>query len=249
MRVGTHIGVQNKHFNASMVNKSFTEDPKVKVNQKTGKRDVVELSPMAKSKQLLTSLFEQKQNLIERKNNLIDTTLKNGGKMEDLKASLEVFEERLSNIEQQIAQTMAEQAKAMVEKKDEEPVVKEPKTEEEIQQGRLNDVVKLSGDVDRAKVISSSKDKVEGKIKVIKSEMKLDRYHAEPSPFVEDGGAARAAFTTSNRIVASKKEAAVLKLKLQSDDLSAQIGKEINDRQDKVVESRIDPEVKTEELE
>ena len=60
---------------------------------------------------MIDNLTKQKQSIMDRKNSLIEDTLKNGGKVEDIKDQLKNYGRRLADIDKQIAGLYAQQAK------------------------------------------------------------------------------------------------------------------------------------------
>lgn len=99
--------------------------------------------------------------------------------METIKPQLEALDEQLRNIDVQISQAIADETKKQEEEKS--PENKEPQTSEEIQYEKMTDVVSLSNDVDNVDLLDSVKDRVDGRIKVLKSEIELDKLNNELS--------------------------------------------------------------------
>lgn len=99
--------------------------------------------------------------------------------METIKPQLEALDEQLRNIDVQISQAIADEAKKQEEEKS--PENKEPQTSEEIQYEKMTDVVSLSNDVDNVDLLDSVKNRVDGRIKVLKSEIELDKLNNELS--------------------------------------------------------------------
>ncbi|MEG1869971.1 MAG: hypothetical protein RR205_03890 [Oscillospiraceae bacterium] len=182
MRInGFNVGQSNSHFNSARVNQSLTRNdnsilsaPK-KDTPKSERRDTVEISPMGKIQNFLESLMKQKQQVLESKNELIGKTLNEGGTLESIQYRIDAYDEQLKNIDEQTSQVMKQQFEQQAEaatKKEEKP--SEPKTEEEVKQAKLNSVTNLASDIDRLKLVSSVKAKVDGNAKVLKSEIELD---------------------------------------------------------------------------
>lgn len=177
MRVNMNIAMQKNFLNASSINRglnvnNFALNNSEQQEVKEGK-DTVSISPLGKAKDLIESLRKQKEKIIENKNELISRTLEKGGSMDSIKAKLETFEDQIKNIDNQVAQIMAEQLKQQAEEQ-KKVAYKKPKTEEEMETERLHSMVSMSSGLSQAKVVSSVKTKMDGESKVLGMEIKLD---------------------------------------------------------------------------
>lgn len=119
---------------------------------------------------MINNLMKQKMEITDRKNSLIASTLEKGSSMETIKSQLEAYDEQLENIDVQITQAMAKE----LEKKEETENDDTPKTREELENERLNDIVTLSGDVGNIDMLDSVKTKVDRRITTLESEISLD---------------------------------------------------------------------------
>lgn len=174
MRVNMNIGMQNNFLNAHPINQGLNENNfTIKDSEQQELKDTVFISPLGKARSLIESLTKQKQNIIESKNELIGKTLEKGGTIDSIKSQLECFDEQLKTIDEQIAQTVAEQLKQQAEKQ-KEIAYKKPKTEEEVETEHLSSILSLSSSLNQAEVVSSMKSKVDGESRVLKMEIKLD---------------------------------------------------------------------------
>ncbi|MDD4627062.1 MAG: hypothetical protein PHP87_08270 [Syntrophomonas sp.] len=186
MRINPNIGMQNGFLNVYRINQDLNQNSyALKNNQQHERKDTLSISPLGKTNSLIESLMKQKQDIIERKNELIGNTLEKGINMDSIKSQLESYEEQLKTIDEQIAQIMAEQAKQQAEKQKETKDAK-PKTEEETETERLNSIISLSLNIKQAQVISSVKTKVDGDARVLKSEIELDKARAGSSPSAKE---------------------------------------------------------------
>ncbi|MDD2401921.1 MAG: hypothetical protein PHI90_01620 [Clostridia bacterium] len=178
MRINMNSSRQNNFFNVSNNNQGLNQKNfAIKNSGQQKPKDTVSISTLGKVKSLIDSLMEQKQNIIERKNELIYTTLEKGENMDSIKPQLECFEGELKNINKQIAQTKVEQLKQQVGSQKEVAINKSNnnlKTEERIQTERLNSIVSLSSSLSQAQVVSSVKTKVDGESRSLEMEIKLD---------------------------------------------------------------------------
>jgi hypothetical protein len=188
MRINPNIGMQNGFLNVYRINQDLNQNSyALKNNQQHERKDTLSISPLRKTNSFIESLMKQKQDVIERKNELIGNTLEKGRDMDSIKSQLESYEEQLKTIDERIAQIMAEQAKQQAEKQKETKNAK-PKTEEEIpaETERLNSIISLSPPPKQAQVISSVKTKVDGDARVLKSEIELDKARAGSSPSAKE---------------------------------------------------------------
>jgi len=232
MRISPNIGMQNRFLNVHRINQGFDQNSyDLKNKEQHERKDSVSISPLGKANSFIESLMKQKQNIIERKNELISNTLEKGGSMDSIKTMLESYEDQLKSIDEQIAQTMAKQAKQQVEKQ-KEAVNTKPKTEEEIQAKRLNSIVSSSLNVKQAQVVSSVKTKVDGDAGILKFEIEIDKARAGSSP-------------SAKKFIA-KKEARLAEMQNRSANLTAQIGEKLVDVNEEIKENDNSQTVKPE---
>ncbi len=176
MGTNMNITIKNNFFNTTPINRGLYEKNfAIKGSEQQGGKDSdsISISSLGKAKSLIESLTKQKEKIIENKNELIGRTLEKGGSMDSIKARLETFEEQIKNIDNQIAQITSEQLKQQVEEQ-KKVAYKKPKTEDEVETERLHSMVNMSSSLDQAKVVSSVKTKVEGELRVLGTEIKLD---------------------------------------------------------------------------
>ena len=90
-----------------------------------GDRDTVTISFLGQSSNSrIRNLMEQKQSLLERKNQWVNSALENGQDIKSIHDMLDSYEEQLNELEQQISQEMARQNSRQPEK------VQSPKKEQ-----------------------------------------------------------------------------------------------------------------------
>ncbi len=179
MKLNFHPAFQtNTIFNPYGLNKSGSgKSPgSTDAASQDDRRDVFILSPQGGLRSHLNNLIKLKTELTDRKNALLKT-VKDGGSMETIKSQLDFYDEQLENIDEQIAEAMAREAEKQTEKNNEQKTDKEPKTRKEILDKRMTDITVLSNDIENVETIDSAKTALDGRIKVLKSELKLDRAH------------------------------------------------------------------------
>lgn len=142
------------------------------VKDKEERRDSFTLSPEGGKRNRIGNLMKQKIDITDQRNALIASIKEKGTSMDSIKPQLEALDEQLRNIDVQISQAIADEAKKQDEEKGQKD--KEPQTSEEIQYEKMTDVVSLSNDVKNADLLDSVKDRVDGRIKVLKSEIEID---------------------------------------------------------------------------
>ncbi len=136
------------------------------------RRDSFTLSPEGGKRNLISNLMKQKIDIADRRSALIASVKEKGTSMDSIKPQLEALDEQLRNIDVQISQAIADEAKKQEEEKGQEN--KEPQTSEELRYEKMTDVVTLSEDVKHVDLLDSAKNRVDGRIKVLKSEIALD---------------------------------------------------------------------------
>lgn len=138
-------------------------------------QDRVSISALGQKKNArLQSLMKQRENLLNRQEELRRQARDKDSDPDLIRRSLEVCEEQIRAIEQQIAQEIRQQSKPEAEKA-QQPEKNEGKTKEELQRERLEQLTNLSTGLSQAQTIQSVQTKVEGMAKIRKSELELDR--------------------------------------------------------------------------
>lgn len=123
-------------------------------------------------------LMKQKDNILESKNKLIEKTLESGAQLDSIKDRLKDMDEQMSLLDEQMSKLLLdEQQKALgldEESKKSTEVDQEPKTEQEIEAGKQQNMLQLAGSIDQVELLSSQRSKMEGEVRVLKSEIALD---------------------------------------------------------------------------
>lgn len=89
---------------------------------------------------------------------------------------MEQFDEQIKEIDQQIQEVSLQKPKEAVEKSAPK-VTSSPKTRQEVQNDILSNITKASTTLDRIETVSSEKNKLDGNVDVLKSEIELDKSH------------------------------------------------------------------------
>ncbi|MGE7615055.1 hypothetical protein [Paenibacillus sp. NPDC101420] len=172
--MGTRLNVAVSHQ---------TNDKTINSNSKTsGSGDHLSISKSAKAafqnqsqmSGMVDSLLKQKQSIIDNKNSLIERTTKNSHNLDSIQDQLKEFDKQLQTIDQQIAKYTFEEQQKNLEKAQKEDLSDEPKTEQEIQNERLNTIVAISQNVSQMEVVSSTHSKMHGEARVLTKEIESD---------------------------------------------------------------------------
>ena len=162
-------------------------------------KDTISISPKGKAMSLIDNLMKQKEQINERKNELISTTLESGGDIGSIERQLESYAEQLTSIDEQISSAMAKE----VEKEKNEPnsyQKSEPKTKEEVINNRLSDMLNLSSDIKQMEVTQAVKNRVDGEVRVLKSQVKTDQGDTKESKLEQISNMENISSNLSNQI-------------------------------------------------
>ncbi len=178
-----NLGTGHNLFHVNAVNRSVgDESQNIGVEKINENKDNATISPTGKAVNFLESLLKQKQNIQERKNELIGGTLEKGGNISDIEAQLDLYDEQLKNIDEQIAEATAKSLEeSEKENKNKIDLYEKPKTESEIQSERLHNIMSLSSTMEQAETIETVKGRIDGEANVLKSQIKTDGDRASES--------------------------------------------------------------------
>ncbi len=145
-------------------------------NRKDGddrREDRLQLNPLKQAQSIIDHLMDQKQNLIEQKNQLIADTLSGGGDMDSIRSLVALYDEQINTIETQISQTMKDMVERQLDEKEEEEG-KGPETKEEQQIQQMNRLSNASMDYEQVNEIHSAYDQKKRDASIMAMEIKLD---------------------------------------------------------------------------
>ncbi|MEK5414069.1 MULTISPECIES: hypothetical protein [Paenibacillus] len=237
MHITNMTSSMGTRFNVSVSHQ--TNDKTMKSNSNTsgnGNGDKLSISKSAKaafqnqSKMdgMVNSLLKQKQNIIDSKNSLIERTTKSSHNLESIQDQLKEFDKQLQTIDQQIAKYSFEEQQKNLEDAQKANPKDEPKTEQEIQNERLNTIVSVSQDVSQMEVVSSTHTKMRGEAKVLTKEIELDEARSTHS-------------ATAKREQLSKIETKLSEMNETLGDAMKDTGDKIKDQIDKAGSTEIKP--------
>lgn len=180
-------------------------------------QDSLSISPQGRASGIVDALNKQKMQIEDRKNNLMAAAREDGRSMESIQAQLDSYDEQIKKIDEQITEATVQQMTASAEEQNR--IVKkddnQPKTEQEIQNEKMNNLMKLSSGLDRFSITNSVKTRVDGASAVLESEIALDK----------------------GRGSTASKEAELAELRQRSMNLTTQIGKQAANLFDQIQES------------
>lgn len=206
---------------------------------KTANRDRTTISPQGKLMSAIEDLNKQKVSLRERRNELIGTTLENGGDMKTIEVQLNTYDKQLESIDEQIAQLTAQQMQQLALKKEENKKKEsdEEKTPEELQIEKFNKLDSASRGLERAQAVASVKSKVEGDIQVDKAEVHLAELDIERLQDKAPSGATVADLIKNTRSQIQEKEADIADLENLVKNMDAIQSEQVGSAIDKTEES------------
>ena len=108
--------------------------------------------------QKVENLMNQKQSLLERKNELLSQTSESEKDKKLIQNILDTYEEQIKSLDQQISKEMMSQP----EKKEERP-----KTKSDLEREKITDLVTLSSTFTKTKAVRAAQTQVEGEARVL----------------------------------------------------------------------------------
>ena len=176
------------------------------INKKND-RDTVLISAQGRKQSIIEQLMKQKQDIIERKNEVkISADEKGYAVTEQLKA----YEEQIKQIDEQISKIQSEEANESNDNKiDLKSTYKqEQKTEEEIQNENLTKISNIAISNELTEIVSNVKNQIDNRVNILETELKLD---------------------ASRGLFSEEKIEEISELKAQSSSVSNDIGEMVND--------------------
>ena len=233
---------RNTVINAARVNASFAKRGAAGSRESQGNRarkDRLTLSPQGKLMSMIDNLTKQKQSIMDRKNSLIEDTLKNGGKVEDIKDQLKNYGRQLADIDKQIAGLYAQQAKEAAGQDDKKKSGRShtARTEEQAETEYLSNLANLSEGIKPAQTVSSVKDRVEGEIHVREAELGMGELHVDVLSSKGEGVTVKDMIDNEMGAL-ERKERELAGLRDQADQLAESQGKELKDSVEELKESK-----------
>lgn len=197
--IANKIGKIENNINAS--NKQNGQ-----INKKND-RDTVLISAQGRKQSIIEQLMKQKQDIIERKN---EVKISADEKGYDVTEQLKAYEEQIKQIDEQISQIQSEEANESNDNKiDLKSTYKqEQKTEEEIQNENLTKISNIAISNELTEIVSNVKNQIDNRVNILETELKLD---------------------ASRGLFSEEKIEEISELKAQSSSVSNDIGEMVND--------------------
>ncbi len=176
------------------------------INKKND-RDTVLISAQGRKQSIIEQLMKQKQDIIERKN---EVKISADEKGYDVTEQLKAYEEQIKQIDEQISQIQSEEANESNDNKiDLKSTYKqEQKTEEEIQNENLTKISNIAISNELTEIVSNVKNQIDNRVNILETELKLD---------------------ASRGLFSEEKIEEISELKAQSSSVSNDIGEMVND--------------------
>ncbi len=172
------ISQNHQLFHVGAANRSIAKQTEAVTGKKSEhNQDRVTISPQGKKQSMIEQLMKQKQELIDRKNELMAKSAKTGQRMD---SQIQQYEKQIEELNQQISDLQTDKQddkKANERKNDLQP--KEPKTEEEVRKEKMNALSQIANSGNGMDIIASVKDKVDGKINVLYAEIETEHGNIE----------------------------------------------------------------------
>ena len=209
----------NSVINSGAVNRSIankigkTENNINDLNKQNGQinkkndRDTVLISAQGRKQSIIEQLMKQKQDIIERKN---EVKISADEKGYDVTEQLKAYEEQIKQIDEQISKIQSEEANESNDNKiDLKSTYKqEQKTEEEIQNENLTKISNIAISNELTEIVSNVKNQIDNRVNILETELKLD---------------------ASRELFSEEKIEEISELKAQSSSVSNDIGEMVND--------------------
>ena len=176
------------------------------INKKND-RDTVLISAQGRKQSIIEQLMKQKQDIIERKN---EVKISADEKGYDVTEQLKAYEEQIKQIDEQISKIQSEEANESNDNKiDLKSTYKqEQKTEEEIQNENLTKISNIAISNELTEIVSNVKNQIDNRVNILETELKLD---------------------ASRGLFSEEKIEEISELKAQSSSVSNDIGEVVND--------------------
>lgn len=210
------FGQQNSLINVDRINQSVSKQPhpSKSTHRIQMGRDRVTISPKGKMSSLIDNLNKQKANILEQRDQFLEQARKQGQTDDMLKPQLEQFDQQIKDIDKQIQEATLKKMQEAADKSAPKVKSNKPKTEQDIQNDILSNITASAATLDRIEATESQKNKIDGRVDVLKSEIELDRGRDT---------------TGSGQESIAAKEALVSQMQSQSQGLMQDISRGINE--------------------
>ena len=169
MRVGLNHNIQN----SAIFNQHSRPFANVSMNAADDKKVMRLDKNQTQPKTMLEVLMEQKQQVTEQKYSLIGRHLEKGGDIQAIESQIEAYDEQIKTIDAQMkAAQLSEQQKQ--EEQQDIAVMSKPKTKEEADASKLNDILSISTSHKQTEEIVNIKERMERESTTLQTEIKLD---------------------------------------------------------------------------
>ncbi len=189
MAIGQYNNTLGSFGNLNIKSVSQADELKELKNElenQEGIQDTLSISPQGQAMSNVNNLMKQKLELTESKNELISNALENGEDMSLIEDKIKSYDEKIANIDAQIASSMTKDMETTFEKqkKAAEEAAAEaekniPKTEEEVNQQKLNNMFSFASDLDQIELSQSIKSNAENQANILETQAKYSSSGSE----------------------------------------------------------------------
>lgn len=140
-------------------------------------RDTLSLSPFGRASSALSGMEKLRQQIEDRRSEFLAKAAEKGQSADAIQSELDSFDQQLKDIDRQIAQMTIQQ---MNQRKEQAKHIsnmsaQQPKTRQEVENKQLAAITSMSAGLDQANVMHTVQSKVDGDIRIQKSEITLEK--------------------------------------------------------------------------
>lgn len=175
---GSNTSLSKKFLNNTGKSKQHDGDDK---NNRTTNNLGMALSGKINKNSILENLMKQKEKLTESKTNLIEKSLEKGNDPLSTKEKLETIDKQIEEIDKQINNLKLEEQRKTLGTEDKDKKSKDSKQKPNSdsntdgqKDSSMDSILDISGNLTKAKALSSQRNKMEGSSNVLDNEIKTD---------------------------------------------------------------------------
>lgn len=175
---GSNTSLSKKFLNNTGKSKQHDGDDK---NNRTTNNLGMALSGKINKNSILENLMKQKEKLTESKTNLIEKSLEKGNDPLSTKEKLETIDKQIEEIDKQINNLKLEEQRKTLGTEDKDKKSKDSKQKlnsdsntDGQKDSSMDSILDISGNLTKAKALSSQRNKMEGSSNVLDNEIKTD---------------------------------------------------------------------------
>ena len=184
MQINSSVFISNQSILPSAaINRSIQN----KLGNKVTEQDNAVISPQGKMMQMIEQLQKQKENIIQRKNEFINKAEESGLDGDTIKAMQDVYEQQITQIDDQISQLYAQQTEDTIKQDNENDAGiyhKKDITKEEANIEKMQNISEIENDISNAEKVYSIQEKTQNQISIKEghintSELRIDNLESK----------------------------------------------------------------------